>query len=172
MTIKLKEFQELSARTAPFNANPQNHIEKQNILTNYTLGLNGEFIEWDLESKGFIDVEMLKETGDVLHYAVILLKVLDKTLTDESTGLKVVPKQKAKESLAFTLETIKKTYYHGHEFLEKEFINAVKTVIDYVYDQLGEEDFYKALEMNIEKLKKRYPEGFSSEASKARVDVE
>ena len=175
MTITLKEFQELSTRTAPFNAAPENHIEKQNILTNYTLGLNGEFIELELENNSdfpsYSD-ELIKEAGDVLHYAVVLLRVLNKKTTDESTGLKIVSKKNVKESLGNTLEIIKKTYYHGHEFNEKEYVKSVKTVIDYIYDQLGEENFYIALERNIDKLKKRYPDGFSKESSIKRVDVE
>ena len=175
MTITLKEFQELSTRTAPFNAAPENHIEKQNILTNYTLGLNGEFIELELENNSdfpsYSD-ELIKEAGDVLHYAVVLLRVLNKKTTDESTGLKIVSKKNVKESLGNTLEIIKKTYYHGHEFNENEFVKSVITVIDYIYDQLGEENFYIALERNVEKLKKRYPNGWSSEDSIKRVDLE
>lgn len=168
MQITLKDFQQLSTRTAPQQADPQNHIEKQYLLTNYTLGLNGEFIEWRLaETKE----ERIKEAGDVLHYAAVLLKVLGKTVTDESAGLKIVPEKLVSAALGETLEIIKKTYYHGHEFKEKEFIKAVKTVVDYIYDELGKDDFYLAMYLNIEKLKKRYPEGFNSEDSIKRVDT-
>lgn len=68
------------------------------------------------------------------------------------------------------VELIKKHVGHGHDLdeakLSKElgdvlwYLSAVATYLEISLDDVAE--------LNIQKLKKRYPEGFSSEASKNR----
>nr|WP_041113228.1 nucleoside triphosphate pyrophosphohydrolase family protein [Bacillus badius] len=70
-------------------------------------------------------------------------------------------------------DLIKKEIFHGHPAdLEK----VKKEAGDVLHYLAGIATLYgfslqEAAGMNIEKLKKRYPEGFSTEASMKRVDV-
>lgn len=71
-------------------------------------------------------------------------------------------------------DAIKKSVFHRH-ILDKDklreeigdclwYVAAICTKLGFSLDEV--------MEQNIEKLKRRYPEGYSSEASKARVDVQ
>lgn len=73
-----------------------------------------------------------------------------------------------------TGDYIKKHLYHGHdldpEMVKKElgdvlwYVAGLATAVGLNLDDVAQG--------NVDKLKKRYPEGFSEAASKARVDVE
>ncbi len=69
-------------------------------------------------------------------------------------------------------ELVKKEKFHGHETDYDKRVKELGDVLWYVaiaaYNLGFGLDF--VAETNINKLKKRYPEGFSSEASKNRVD--
>ena len=69
---------------------------------------------------------------------------------------------------------LKKAIYHGHSLDQEKLINEAGDVLWYVVQLLDSMGVSLALAMqrNIEKLERRYPEGFSTEASLARVDVE
>ncbi|MGD7007602.1 nucleoside triphosphate pyrophosphohydrolase family protein [Metabacillus sp. 84] len=68
-------------------------------------------------------------------------------------------------------DLIKKSEFHGHEMNRGELAKEIGDVLWYlsqlasVYDL----DLGRVAEKNIEKLKRRYPEGFSEEASVNRV---
>ena len=68
------------------------------------------------------------------------------------------------------LDHIKKNYGHGHEldvgYLKKE-LGDILWYVAYMAEVLGL-DLEDVAKGNIEKLAKRYPEGFSKEASKNR----
>lgn len=72
------------------------------------------------------------------------------------------------------VDYIKKVLFHGHEFDRDKFVKEGGDVLHYLaglctmYDVTLEE---LATE-NLVKLQKRYPNGFSHEASKARKDME
>lgn len=71
-------------------------------------------------------------------------------------------------------DLLKKVVHHKHELdtdLLKKELGDVLWYVSYLCSSTGItlEDVAKA---NIAKLQKRYPEGFSTEASKARVDVD
>ena len=180
MTMTLKEFQRDSKRTAPFNAEPQNKQELWNILANYSCGLVGEHLEYELElskvdindsedvSEDILD-KVESEIGDVMHYAVNLLTILDHEF-DESLLKEEVTMLDVTEALKDILELHKKYIYHGHEFEKDKFIDAVYVIIS-VFNNLYGELLGGILEKNIEKLKKRYPDKFTVEDSIARVDT-
>lgn len=112
--MNFNEFQNLSKRTMPETGT---HEDWRMAAANYALGLNGESGELgDMVKKEVFHghnvstEEIIKETGDVLHYLAGLATLY-----------------------SFTLEY--------------------------------------AAEKNIEKLKKRYPDGFNVEDSIKRVDV-
>lgn len=176
--MNIKEFQVSSMRTMPFGGEPGNKQEEWNILSNYTLGLNGEWHELQAELskidtfKGAtmkeVDV-IIKETGDVLHYLVGLLTIVGEEVNEELIR-KLDLKENVDEDLANITEIIKKYVYHGHDFNFELFVKSIYRVLSYISTHNG---FMlpEVMKKNIDKLKLRYPEKFTVEASKARVDV-
>lgn len=74
-------------------------------------------------------------------------------------------------------DTIKKLVCHSHPFSEEMRQDLLKEAGDILwYLSLLTNSLGSSLEtvaiMNVEKLKKRFPQGFSTEASINRVDVE
>lgn len=72
------------------------------------------------------------------------------------------------------VDLFKKELFHGHE---KSHIEKVKELGDVLHYLAGlatllEVDLETVARVNIEKLEKRYSNGFSTQASIARVDVE
>lgn len=173
--MELNKFQELSKRTMPFNGEPKNNIEYENGLTNYALGLIGECTEVlgaanDREA-------ILKEIGDVAHYAFGLLTFLNETY-EPLTNYVV---EGSKESIINKIiilsgeisEQVKKFIYHRHELNSPKVALALKMLIE---NLIALAKFYdlsleQICEMNIDKLKMRYPESFNVEDSKKRVDA-
>ena len=178
MTMTLKEFQVLSKRTAPFNAEPQNKQELYNILGNYSMGMVGEWFEFQVELNEVNLNEVVpmnqvdkveKEIGDVLHYAVNLLTILDVEI-NESKTIKKVDFKKLEESLGNILEIPKKYIFHGHAIDKEKYVESIYNVISYLNASFGM-NMESILQKNIDKLKLRYPEKFSSEDSIKRVDT-
>ena len=75
--MELNKFQELSKRTMPFEGVPKNHIHLEHGLSNYALGLIGECVE--VLSAANDREAVLKEMGDVSHYAFGILTFLGET---------------------------------------------------------------------------------------------
>lgn len=70
-------------------------------------------------------------------------------------------------------DTIKKAVFHQHGINRDELIKELGDVLWYVAALCSKLDvpMSEVMELNIAKLKQRYPEGYSSDASKVRVDV-
>lgn len=67
---------------------------------------------------------------------------------------------------------LKKKVGHGHDFTEEQLGDEIGDVLWYlavIADELGL-SLDQIAEQNIEKLKRRYPEGFSQEASINRTE--
>lgn len=66
-----------------------------------------------------------------------------------------------------TVDLLKKYFYHGHEIDRPELKNELGDILWYVsaIASLFLFDLQEIAQGNIEKLEKRYPEGFSTEAS-------
>lgn len=71
------------------------------------------------------------------------------------------------------VELIKKCVGHGHELNLETVTKELGDVLWYVAEisTILQLNMNEIAEKNIEKLKKRYPEGFSNNSSQARVDV-
>jgi NTP pyrophosphatase (non-canonical NTP hydrolase) len=92
---------------------------------------------------------------------------LKSTLSNYSMGL-------AGES-GEVVDIVKKHIYHRHPMTSHKLTELKKELGDVMHYLCGIATLYginmeKVLEMNIAKLKKRYPEGFSTERSVNRVD--
>lgn len=69
-------------------------------------------------------------------------------------------------------DLIKKKFFHKHEIDRNEFVKEIGDVLWYLAflaNSMGIE-LDECIDVNINKLNERYPNGFSSEASIARVD--
>lgn len=167
--MNLQEFQQASKRTMPFGGEPSNQQEFENMLGNYAMGLAGEWFELNLEiSKCDMSIEKAKkEAGDVLHYAVGLLEILGYQANEMAVSHKVIP-QDITKAMIVILESPKKHIYHRHELPKLQMIGAVNDVIAHIDNFFNLSEVCK---MNINKLKTRYPEKFSTADSIARVDV-
>ena len=69
-------------------------------------------------------------------------------------------------------DIIKKWVYHGHDLNEDELAKELGDILWYaamMCHSLGW-DMEEIMQMNIEKLKKRYPDGFSENASRNRKE--
>ncbi|MFM9535717.1 hypothetical protein [Lysinibacillus sp. IITD104] len=173
--MELNKFQELSKRTMPFGGEPKNNVEYENGLTNYALGLIGECAEVlgaanDREA-------VLKEIGDVAHYAFGLLTFLKETYEPLANYVVDGPKEKVIEKIIILSgeisEQVKKFIYHRHELNLSKMKLALKMLIKNLIElaKFYDSTLEQICEMNIDKLKMRYPESFNVEDSKKRVDT-
>lgn len=72
------------------------------------------------------------------------------------------------------IEIVKKWLFHGHELDRERLVKELGDVAWYLAETAEAIDvpLEEILRRNIEKLKKRYPEGFDAEKSKNRADGE
>lgn len=70
------------------------------------------------------------------------------------------------------IDHIKKAVYHGHDISYTELEKEFGDVMWYFYNLMSDLgiDPDMARQLNIEKLRRRYPEGFSEEASQNREE--
>lgn len=71
------------------------------------------------------------------------------------------------------VDMIKKMVYHGHNLDKAEVVKEMGDIYWYLHNLMNELDVSHELvmQMNIAKLQKRYPEGFSEADSQRRVDT-
>lgn len=180
MKITFEEFQKQSRRTMPYGGKPASLQEQNDILLNYSLGIVGEALELEAAVTAYddarhddeaIEAAVLSEMGDVLHYASGLCDLHG--IEMGSTPDKESPDKTPMIHLAGGIaEYTKKHVFHGHEqpFPSDSLKDIVLILEGYSYEigtTIGE-----VMAMNIQKLKTRFPEGFNTQDSVARVDVE
>lgn len=179
MTMTYIQFQKESMRTMPFGGKDFNFVEFHNILTNYVLGIVGEFAEFNVELNK-VDVKEVpgmdlvnkidKELGDTLHYLFGMLTIMEVEFQEEKLQ-KIESQMDIVQDLGNVAEIVKKHVFHGHSIDKNKLVDSVYRVISYI-DTNFKYSISNILEKNIEKLKIRYPEKFSVEDSIARKDVE
>ena len=173
--MELNKFQELSKRTMPFKGEPINNIEYEHGLTNYAMGLIGECAE--VLGAANNRETILKEVGDVSHYAFGLLTFLNESYEPLANyvveGSKEVLINKNIILSGEISEQVKKFVFHRHELNSPKVNLALKMLIKNLITlaEMYDSSLEQICEMNIDKLKVRYPESFNAEDSKKRVDV-
>lgn len=173
--MNLNKFQELSKRTMPFGGEPKNNIHFENILTNYAMGLIGECAEV-LFAPNEQDAT-LKELGDVSHYAFGILTLLGEKYEPLGNYFVEGTKEKLIDKIIIlsgeVSEQVKKFVFHRHELNSSKVKIALKMLIENLIVLAGKYDttLEEICEMNIDKLKMRYPESFNVEDSKKHVDT-
>ena len=156
-----------------------------------SLGLVGETIEFLSALNNIYDFglkismtaaieNVTREAGDVLWYSSRIMDILDQpfhrwqkkgTVDNFNKSCMKTFQRKFRiiESAGFVAEHVKKVFGHGHEIDSDLICSEISDIVcdvAYVMKCLHGADGIKiAMQTNIEKLKKRYPEGFSVEKS-------
>jgi NTP pyrophosphatase (non-canonical NTP hydrolase) len=162
--VNANEYQELAMRTA---AGSRKHGDL-NALVVMALGLCGESAELLDE-----DADRVKELGDCWWYAAVLAKLIDDS---EFEGYILVSFNGHADttdlfkSAGKIADYVKKVFGHGHELDKRKLKELLGAYIVNLQCVTGALNLSTIWEANIEKLKKRYPDGFSSERSINRKD--
>ena len=150
--MDFKEYMKLAMRT-----NVKDRSFKDNIL-NGLLGLYGETIEFITAG----ETGELDELGDCYWYTALLF---------HTTGLELLNIKKTKNSLMVSMgllsDHFKKHFFQGHSLdnnLVQVLLSEIKFHLD-VSTTFINSSPEEVMEYNINKLKKRFPEGFEVEKS-------
>lgn len=150
--MDFKEYVKLAMRT-----NVKDRSFKDNIL-NGLLGLYGETVEFVMAS----ETGQLDELGDCYWYTALLF---------HTTGFEPLNIKKAKNSLMVDIgllsDHFKKHFFQGHSLdsnLVQVLLSEIKFHLDF-YTTFINSSPEEVMEYNINKLKKRFPEGFEVEKS-------
>ena len=103
------------------------------------------------------------------EYQTLAMTTLNKELTKKEILVNSVMGLNGEAGEA--IDIVKKHLFHGHELNKEELIKELGDVAWYLAEAAYalDIDLETILKLNIEKLKKRYPEGFSKENSINRV---
>lgn len=134
------------------------------------------FLEPKLVGYGieFVPVEPAQEEHKVYgleDYRNDIKRTMNKDLTHDQ-ALTMLSMGLAGEA-GELVDAMKKKVFHGHSLDRADVIKEMGDVLWYLINMMNELGIEPeaVLKININKLKSRYPEGFSEEASKARVDT-
>lgn len=99
------------------------------------------------------------------EYQTLAMTTLNKELTKKEILVNSVMGLNGEAGEA--IDIVKKHLFHGHELNKEELIKELGDVAWYLAEAAYalDIDLETILKLNIEKLKKRYPEGFSKENS-------
>lgn len=179
------DYQKECLRTLPEG------MSKMDVLAMCALGLCGETAEAYQELRYgtvFKDTTCLMlEIGDAMYYAAVALNALGRELTSPTDRLRdclmgTYDARNAEYEAVTAMrdsckaaDVIKKLRYHGHELDESAEYEPV-TLLDYILLALGaiankfDHTVEQVQQMNIDKLRLRYPDGFSTERSVNREE--
>jgi hypothetical protein len=167
--MNLNNYQQLALRTA-------GHMNTDQMLINSALGLPGEVAEIydEIVSGKFDNTKIKKELGDLCWYIAIALHALSTQFSSVGCG-KIHGKAITMNLVIATgkySDYIKKVYFQGHKMDKEHCIEllsscylAIRTICKEWYY-----DFDQILQDNIDKLKRRYPDGFEVARSINRVE--
>ena len=180
------EYQKLALRTAPKN------LSSTQLLLNGALGLAGEsgevveVVRDHLCHHHWLDrTQISKELGDIFWYLAISSSSLDIDLdTIFQTNITELSSDLNSTQLLLNgalglaiksgeiIDAVKKHLFQGHS-LDKDYIAArLCDVYNYLHVSASalEIDVDTILQMNVDKLKARYPAGFEAERSVNRKE--
>jgi hypothetical protein len=167
-----KEYLELSEKTLSTQFHAEAEVYQR--ILHGAIGLcteAGELLDAFEKNTGLDLVNIKEELGDIYWYLAILHRDIPGIERgDERYALKQNPLNHAIRLTVFStelLDQLKKKIYYGKDFDIKEANRLVNTIEDHLSGVAVEYKFTKEdiLETNINKLKARYGEKFSSDAA-------
>jgi NTP pyrophosphatase (non-canonical NTP hydrolase) len=174
------DYQQLAGRTAAMD------VSKAIRQATFALGLTceaGEVAELYMIDTGRQFATLPKELGDVLWYAAALctengLKMTDVTGLEDIASWQEHCYEKPMLDTRLVVEAakvgdyMKKVIGHGHELDEQRLVSGLMKVMGAVGDLATAHGLRVAdiATANIDKLRKRYPDGFTTERSINRDD--
>lgn len=170
--MDFNEYQVLAMRT-----NDVKRSDKDNFL-NACLGLAGEGAElhellntpYHLRNEQW-KLDVVKETGDIYWYIALMTTAIDtkmKTIITWGYTAEKASREKYILYIGAICDTIKKSIYQGHDIDSYTIIDGLREIfinisnICYTNTGILPEE---VATRNIDKLKKRYPEGFDKDKS-------
>lgn len=155
--IDFQQYQKLAQRTSSTTT-------ARDKLINGALGLCGEVNEY-IREKLFIE-KRLNEAGDVMWYVAELAEGLGVTFA-EIAAIDEYKSADIYDEAALIADAVKKHAFQGHKINTYEItlgLNAIMTAISRRMSDFGY-SMDDILRGNVEKLLKRYPNGFDAERS-------
>lgn len=156
--MDFKEYVKLAMRT-----NVKDRSFKDNIL-NGLLGLYGETDEFIMAS----EAGELDELGDCYWYTALLFHTTGLELLNPLELLNITKaKNSLMSSIALLSDHFKKHFFQGHSLdsnLVQVLLSDIKFRLD-VYATFINSSPEEVMKYNVNKLKKRFPEGFEVEKS-------
>ena len=187
MSISYNDYQKIARKTSATDD-----------LTILALGLIGESVEVRVSIQKLQDYSLdypllkaannlSKELGDVLWYTARIYDIFGEPFhnwrlrhfrftTNGASLPSVITADHLIEIAAVVSEHIKKVNGHGHDMDRDLVLNALSDIVRIVryFAELihGHDGDCVILDENVDKLCMRYPNGFSTEKSVQRIDVE
>ena len=155
--IDFQQYQKLAQRTASTTT-------ARDKLINGALGLCGEVNEY-IREKLFVE-SRLDEAGDVMWYIAEIAEGLGVTFA-EIAEIEDYRTADIYNEAALIADAVKKYAYQGHNINKYEIVlglNSIMTAISRCMADFGY-SMDDVLRGNVEKLLKRYPDGFEAERS-------
>lgn len=158
--MRCHEYQKLALRTLP--AKESATLDHRQIqLVHAIFGISGEIGEiiQDLEDRA----NVIQEVGDILWYVAIALDAIDFDFEDLEYTVDVSHTyDDLTIQTSIAVDIVKRHIFYKSEFNFEKFLLAIGGIMSALYGIAEEYRFNleKAMELNIAKLKSRYPEKF------------
>lgn len=169
--MNANEYQKLAMRTKSKN------FTNKELMINAALGLAGEITEYALEKN-----DINKELGDIQWYIALMCEVCELDFEDileiartKEIDISINKYGENHKKFLLTLNSgvicdyVKKIYFQGHE-LDKYKIAGILVIIQKIILDICDDDLEEIWKLNIDKLKKRYPDGFKVQDSVNRTE--
>lgn len=155
--MTFKEYQKLQTVTC---ASLGSHVTD---VSHMTLGIVGE---WQEMKEALTINDFIKECGDVIWYVAGLANFYNLDLNPKGTSYT------DNQSIAWIAEHVKKYLAYGRpvdNIYLQDHLNNLVYIIQLTLWGVGT-DLETCLQTNIDKLRKRYPDGFNQEDALAKKD--
>lgn len=159
--MKFKEYIELSEKTLSNQFNIDS--EKEQKVLHSIIGMLTE-IEELMDIKD--DVNLKEEVSDVFWYSAIIYREFDLDFKWEYVKTEKHVLELLKRNLLL-LDMFKKKIYYNKEINNDKFIKTFNEMMNFLISFCADNNLNieEIFELNIEKLKKRYGDKFSSESA-------
>ncbi len=156
--ISFEEYQKLAQRTSSTTT-------ARDKLINGALGLCGEVAEYAREMR-FIE-KRISEAGDIMWYVAEIAAGIGKTIADAANIDEINYNGGMFYDAGDIADAIKKHVYQGHDIDAHAILCGLNRIMFVIYTRVPDLGYSMddVLRGNVEKLLKRYPNGFEADRS-------